>query len=97
MSMTAQLLTTDQAAELLLVVADLSVLGGVVGGVVLLIVFDVLSSFFEWLEYREQQRLRIAAARMRNVHGPALFPGFSRSSRAAMVRVLRNRSDGVYG
>ena len=97
MSMTAQLLTPDQAAELLLVMAYLAVLGGVAGGVVLLIVVDAVSSFGEWLEHLEQRRLRIAAARMRNVHGPALFPGFSRMSRAAMIRVLRNRADGVYG
>ena len=97
MSMTARLLTPDQAAELLLVMVNLAVLGGVAGGVVLLIVVAAVSSFGEWFEHRERRRLRIAAARLRNVHGPALFPGFSRSSRAAMIRVLRNRAGGVYG
>ena len=97
MSMTAQLLTSDQAAELLFAVAELSVLGGFLGGVFMSIVAEALSCFGQWLGHREERRLRIAAARMRNVHGPALFPGFSRMSRAAMIRVLRNRADGVYG
>ena len=59
--------------------------------------FDLLSSFIGSFYVPSDARLRIAAARMRNVHGPALYPGFSRSARHAMIRVLRNRADGVYG
>lgn len=90
-------LTADQFQELLLLMAELCVLGGAAGGVCLLIVWDVIGGIGSFLEQREQMRLRIAAAHMRDVHGPALFPGFSRRSRAAMIRVLRNRADGVYG
>ncbi|WP_406622935.1 hypothetical protein [Acidovorax sp. SDU_ACID1] len=72
-------------------IVKLSMLGGVLGAICWSLLMRALLRVADAIQAWEDKRIRIATARMRNVHGPLLLPGMSSSVRRAMANVLRKR------
>lgn len=72
-------------------IVKLSVVGGFLGAICWSLVVRALVHVADAIQAWEDKRIRIATARMRNVHGPLLLPGMSSSLRRAMANVLRKR------
>lgn len=72
-------------------IVKLSMLGGFLGAICWSLVMRGLVGIADAIQAWEDKRIRIATARMRNVHGPLLLPGRSSSLRRAMANVLRKR------
>lgn len=90
-------MTETELQAFALSVLKLAFAGGFLGGVVWSVVRSIVVDIADAIQAWEEKRIRIATARMRNVHGPLLMPGRSSSLRRAMVRVLRKRSESDHG
>lgn len=81
--------SVSQVEELLQLVVQLAMLSGFIGAGLWHLMHAAFDCLLEWLRRRDERAQRVAEARMRHVHGPAMYPGLSAPMRRAKVAFLQ--------